>query len=143
MRNRSSRSIKAFTLIELMVVILIVAILAAVVVPRVIGRQEDAKVAKATSDLAALRGMLDQFRIDSDRYPTSEEGLEALRTPPADINGWKGPYSAKPITPDPWGNPYIYEYPGADGDDTFVLLSYGADGTEGGEGNAADIIESE
>ncbi|HRK23141.1 MAG TPA: type II secretion system protein GspG, partial [Fimbriimonadaceae bacterium] len=70
-----------------------------------------------------------------------EEGLQALRTMPADVNNWKGPYSTKPIPTDPWGNEYVYEYPGIDGDDSFILLSYGSDGQEGGEGNGMDITE--
>lgn len=131
----------AFTLIELMVVILILAILAALIVPRVVGRQGDAKRAKAVSDIASLSSLLQSFRLDCDRYPTTEEGLQALRTPPADVNNWKGPYTTKPIPPDPWGNEYVYEYPGIDGEDSFILLSFGADGQEGGEGDAADISE--
>ena len=129
---------KAFTLIELMVVILILAILAALIVPRVIGRQDDAKRGKAAADIATLRNSLQAFRLDCDRYPSTDEGLEALRTAPADVNNWKGPYLDTPVRPDPWGNPYIYEYPGAN-ENEFILKSYGADGAEGGEGNNADI----
>lgn len=139
--NRRQRRKSAFTLIELVVVMLILAILAAMIVPRIIGRAEDAKVARAVSDLSTVRSMLDNFRIDVGRYPTSEEGLESLRSAPADAGGWRGPYSQKPIGVDPWGNPYIYEWPGNDGDDSYILLSYGADGSPGGEGNNEDIIE--
>ncbi|MCG9895565.1 MAG: type II secretion system major pseudopilin GspG [Fimbriimonadaceae bacterium] len=142
LQGRSLRR-RAFTLIELIVVILILAILATLIVPRVISRTEDAKQSKALSDLASLRSMLDQFRIDNGRYPASEEGLESLRTQPADAPNWRGPYSSKAIPLDPWGNDYIYEWPGSNGEDSFLLLSLGADGQEGGEGNAADIIESE
>lgn len=142
--NPSPRRRKfGFTLIELMVVMLILAILAAIVVPRLISRTEDAKVSKATADLSNLRALLDQFRLDTDRYPTTEEGLQALREAPGDITGWKGPYTTKAIPSDPWQEPYIYEYPGSGGEDTFVLLSYGADKSPGGDGNAADIVESE
>jgi len=138
-RYRSRK--RGFTLIELMVVILILAILAALIVPRVVGRQDEAKRSKAASDIASLSSLLQQFRLDCDRYPTSEEGLDALRNPPPDVNNWKGPYSTKPIPTDPWGNDYVYEYPGMDGEDSFVILSFGADGQEGGEGNAMDITE--
>jgi general secretion pathway protein G len=131
----------AFTLVELMVVILILAVLAALIMPRVIGRQEDAKRSKAASDIASLSSLLQQFRLDCDRFPSSEEGLQALRTAPPDVNNWKGPYTTKPIPTDPWGNEYVYEYPGLDGEDSFILMSLGADGAEGGEGNAADITE--
>lgn len=140
--NRRQRRKSAFTLIELVVVMLILAILAAMIVPRIIGRSEDAKVARAVSDLATVRSMLDNFRIDVGRYPSTEEGLDSLRTAPADASGWRGPYSQKPITTDPWGEPYVYEWPGADGDDSYVLLSYGADKSPGGEGNNEDIIEA-
>jgi len=130
---------RGFTLIELMVVILILAILAALIVPRVVGRQDDAKFGKARNDLAVMSGLLEQFRVDCDRYPTSEEGLQALRSAPQDANNWKGPYTTKPIPTDPWGNPYIYEFPGPNGDDSYLLMSYGADGVEGGDGNNRDI----
>ena len=138
-----NRSASAFTLIELMVVILILAILAALIMPRVIGRQEDAKRTKAASDIATLSNLLQTFKLDCDRFPTTEEGLQALRSAPADVNNWRGPYSTKSIPTDPWGNEYIYEYPGPGGEDTFVLLSYGSDGAEGGEAGtgAEDISE--
>lgn len=128
-----------FTLIELLVVILIIAILAALIVPRVVNRSGQAKVATATADIAALRGMLNTFKLDTGRYPTTEEGLAALRAAPSDITGWRGPYSEQAIPTDPWQGDYIYEYPGPDGEDSFLLMSYGADKAAGGEGEAADI----
>lgn len=130
---------KAFTLIELLVVILIIAILAALIVPRVVNRTSDAKRAKALSDIAALTTALNAFRLDCDRFPSTEEGLDALRNQPGDVRGWRGPYLEKPITTDPWENAYVYEYPGPRGDDSYTLLSYGADGAPGGEGDATDI----
>ncbi len=132
---------RGFTLIELMVVILILAILAALIVPRVVGRASDAKIAKATSDIAELHGLLEQFRLDTDRYPTTQEGLQALVVAPPNIKNWKGPYSGKSIPNDPWGNPYYYEYPGANGKESFTLMSYGKDGAPGGEGEDADIAD--
>ena len=134
---------KGFTLIELLVVILILAILAAMIVPRVMTRPDDAKRAKAASDLAALSSSLNQFRLDVGRFPTTEEGLESLRTAPSDANGWRGPYTMKALPTDPWGGEYVYTFPGADGDDSYGLSSYGADMAPGGEGNNADILESE
>lgn len=133
---------RAFTLIELLVVILILAILAAMIVPRIVSRTSDAKQAKAVADLANLSKMIETFRLDVDRYPSTEEGLEALRSQPDGANGWKGPYTQRPIPVDPWGNDYIYEFPGPDGDESYYLYSFGSDGQEGGEGDAADIIES-
>ncbi|MBX7134915.1 MAG: type II secretion system major pseudopilin GspG [Fimbriimonadaceae bacterium] len=137
-RNIVQRS-RGFTLIELLVVILILAILAALIVPRVINRTGDAKRAKAASDIAVLTSALNQFRLDCDRFPSTEEGLDALRVQPGDVRGWRGPYLERALPPDPWGNAYVYEYPGAGGDDTFVIVSYGADGAPGGEGDSADI----
>ncbi len=133
-----TRKHRAFTLIELMVVILILAILAALIVPRVVGRTADAKRAKAASDIATLSNLLQQYRIDNDKYPTTEEGLNALRVQPADAPNWRGPYTSKDIPTDPWGNEYEYQSPGPDGQD-FLIISYGADGAPGGDGDAADI----
>ncbi len=132
----------AFTLIELLVVILILAILAALIVPRVVGRTDDAKRAKAASDISSLGKALSQFRLDCDRYPTTEEGLEALRTQPGEVRGWRGPYIEKAVPPDPWGGEYVYEFPGST-DDSYFLVSYGADGAPGGEGNNADVGDDE
>jgi general secretion pathway protein G len=134
---------RGFTLIELMVVILIIAILAALVVPRIIGRGSDAKIGAAKSDVSALSSAIDIFRLDTGRYPTVEEGLSALSVPPSDVTGWKGPYLKKSITNDPWGRPYEYEYPGAFGADSFAIKSYGLDGQPGGEGENADISSEE
>lgn len=139
--NRQRAKRKAFTLIELMVVILILAILAALIVPRVIGRADDAKRAKASADIATLDSAIQQFRLDNDRYPTTEEGLSALRQAPQDAKNWRGPYLDKPLPPDPWQNQYIYESPGPNGQD-FLVQSYGKDGQPGGDGDNADITEA-
>ena len=134
--NRDHRW-RGFTLIELLVVILILATLAAMILPRLIGRAEQAKVAAAKSDLARLNGMLEAFRLDVGRYPTTEEGLYALRDEPADSEGWTGPYLTKDVPTDPWGIDYIYE-----SDEDFIFLaSYGKDGVPEGEDENADIIE--
>lgn len=137
--NRTKR--RAFTLIELLVVIMILAILAALIVPRIINRTDDAKISRAKSDMATLSGQLNQFRLDTGRYPSTEEGLSALRTAPSDVDGWKGPYVPKDIPQDPWGGEYVYEYPGQSSD--FALMCYGADHAQGGDGPNADIVESE
>lgn len=134
---------RGFTLVELIVVILIIAILAALVVPNLINRTSQAKRAKAASDISVLSGTLQSFRIDNDRYPSAEEGLQALRTAPSDAGNWRGPYTTKEIPNDPWGNPYQYQWPGPLGDDSFSLLSYGSDGAPGGDGDAADISEGD
>jgi len=132
---------RAFTLIELLVVILILAILAALIVPRVVGRTSDAKRAKAASDIATLSSLLQQYRIDNDKYPTTEEGIEVLRVQPSDAPNWKGPYTSKDLPTDPWGNEYSYESPGPNGED-FLIQSYGSDGAPGGDGEASDITSN-
>lgn len=141
--NRHHRGrgwLRAFTLIELMVVILILAILAALIVPKVVGKQDVAKKAAAQADESTLAGELNQFRLDCDRYPTTEEGLNALRTPPSDVQAkWKGPYIEKDVPNDPWGNPYQYQCPGDNGPNSFKITSYGASGQPG----ADNIVDSE
>jgi general secretion pathway protein G len=139
MRGWPRKGRRAFTLIELLVVILILAILAAMIVPRLFGRVDEAKRARALDDLASLNKLLQTFRMDVGRFPSTEEGLEALRTQPPDVAGWKGPYTTNPIPMDPWGFEYYYEFPGPDGEDSFVLATYGQDGSPGGEGNNEDI----
>jgi general secretion pathway protein G len=133
---------RGFTLIEMLVVILILAILAALIIPRLIGRTSDAKIAKAKSDIATVSSLLQQYRLDNDKYPTTEEGLNALRVRPSSARNWKGPYTTKDIPMDPWGNPYVYQAPGPDGQD-FLVTSYGVDGAPGGEGDAADITSDQ
>lgn len=132
---------KGFTLIELLVVILILAILASLIVPKVVNRGDDAKRAKAATDLSVLSSSIEQFKLDTGRYPTTEEGLEALRSAPSDVENWRGPYLTKAIPTDPWGYEYIFEYPGANGDNSFIVGSLGSDGQEGGEGDASDMLE--
>src|SRR5690349_1175653 len=135
----SDKKKQGFTLIELLVVILILAVLAALIVPRLINRGEDAKITAAKTNLAAYGRLIQTFRIDTGRFPSTEEGLQALREAPADLENWKGPYLSKPIEPDPWGHDYQYELTD---EDNYLLYSFGSDGVEGGEGRAADIIES-
>lgn len=141
--QRKNRTLKkGFTLIELLVVILILAILAALIVPRLIGRTDDAKVSKAKSDVSELQSVISQYRLDTGSYPSTESGLNALRVQPSDAEGWKGPYLNKDIPLDPWNHEYIYEFPGRNGAD-FTVLSYGGDGVEGGDGPNADITNGE
>ena len=126
------------TLIELLVVMVIIALFATIVGSRV-GRSVDkAKHVAAKSQISEYESMLDQFKLDAGRYPSNDEGLQALRSRPANVPNWDGPYMKKDLQPDPWGRPYIYRFPGTHGD--FDLLSYGADGQEGGEGDNADIV---
>jgi len=128
---------RGFTLIELLVVIVILSILAALIVPKLIRRGDDAKVTKANADLAILSSVLETFRLDMGRYPDTEEGLFVLNEPPPDDENWKGPYTQKIISLDPWKNEYYYEY--LEGEDFYILMSFGADGAEGGEDLNEDL----
>ncbi|MCC6442561.1 MAG: type II secretion system major pseudopilin GspG [Armatimonadetes bacterium] len=131
-----------FTLIELLVVIIILAILAAVVIPRVVGRTEDARRAKALTDIENLGTALNVYFADNGRYPTTEQGLRALREQPTSApqpRVWNGPYIEKPVPNDPWGSPYAYTSPGQHNPTGFDLISYGADGQPGGSGNDSDL----
>ena len=131
---------KGFTLIEIMVVIVILGVLAALVVPSVISRTDDARIVAAKSDLGAIRQALKLYRLDNQRYPTTEQGLDALVTKPSTVPvppNWKpGGYLEK-LPRDPWGRPYQYLNPGLKGD--VDVFTYGADGQPGGTGADGDI----
>jgi general secretion pathway protein G len=129
---------RGFTLIELMVVMIILGLLAALVVPKMFGRVGQAKQKAAHAQIELFGTALDSFRLDVGRYPTTSEGLEVLITQASGIEGWNGPYLKKNEIPaDPWNNPYHYESPGSHSD--YDLYSFGADNAEGGEGENEDI----
>jgi general secretion pathway protein G len=128
----SRRGRAAFSLIELLLVLVILAILAAVVVTNFAGKSEKARVTAANTDIANLDTCLDAFRVDCGRYPTQEEGLQALVTNPGNVKGWDGPYVKKGLPQDPWGNGYVYRFPGQQNQNGFDLFSMGPDGHEGG-----------
>lgn len=129
-----------FTLLEVMVVVVILGILAALVVPKIISRPDEARVIAAKQDIASLTQALKLYRLDNQRYPTTEQGLQALvarpTTGPVPPN-WKAGGYLERLPKDPWGNPYPYLNPGLHGE--IDVFSFGADGTPGGEGNDADI----
>ena len=128
-----------FTLIELMVVMIILGLLAALVVPRMFGKLGKAKTHAAYAQIELFGTALDSYRLDVGKYPTTSEGLEALLSPASGGEDWNGPYLKKNEIPlDPWNNPYHYESPGKFGD--YDLYSYGADNSAGGEGEDKDIV---
>jgi general secretion pathway protein G len=132
MRSRKSnfRSVrKAFTLIELLLVMVIIAILAGIVIPKYVNRIEGAKINAAKGDLSNIKQALDLFAIDCERYPTTEEGLNALVTDPGNLPGWQQCLPKLPM--DPWGDAYVYRSPGTGTNKDYDLFSCGADKQEG------------
>ena len=128
---------RGFTLLEVMVVVVILGILAALVVPKIISRPDEARALAAKQDIASLMQALKLYRLDNQRYPATEQGLQALVTRPASAPNWKAGGYVERLPKDPWGNPYQYLNPGVHGE--LDVFSMGADGASGGEGNDADI----
>lgn len=128
---------RGFTLLELLVVLVIIGMLAAIVGPRYFSQLGKSQVTIARAQIDVLTKALDNFRLDVGRYPTVQEGLAALVTKPAGVDKWAGPYLKKDVPLDPWGHPYAYKVPGTKGD--YAVISYGRDGQPGGDGEDADI----
>ncbi len=133
---RARRGQSGFTLVELLVVMVILGLLAALVVPAYLGRERKARSQAAKTQIELFGTALDTFRLDVGRYPSSQEGLAALQEGRG-IPGWDGPYLKKGVPTDPWGRPYMYVSPGEHGD--YDLYSYGADGAPGGDGDSRDV----
>ena len=134
---------KGFTLIEIMVVVIILGLLAGLVLPRILGREEEARITTVKTQIRNLEGALDGFKLDNGFYPSTEQGLDALIHKPDSgrvPRKWKAGGYLKParIPKDPWGNPYLYFSPGNEGRQ-YEIISYGPDGEQGGEGDSADI----
>jgi general secretion pathway protein G len=129
-----------FTLIEIMVVVVILAVLGALVVPNILGKVDTARITAAKTDIRSIGQALDLYRLDNFKYPTTEQGLQALVKQPADptITNYPPNGYLKTLPKDPWGNPYLYTSPGVDGRE-YDIVSYGRDGKPGGEGPDADI----
>ncbi len=120
-----------FSLIELLLVLVILAVLATVVVPKFTKRSEQARITAAQTDISNMEVALDAFEIDTGRYPTNTEGLSALTEEPSNVIGWRGPYLKRKSPKDPWGNDYIYRYPGRENQYGYDLSSNGPDGRSG------------
>jgi general secretion pathway protein G len=131
---------KGFTLVELLVVMVIIALLAALVGPRLFPKLGKGKQAAASAQIELIGQGLDHFRLDVGRYPTTQEGLNVLMVNPG-IEKWEGPYLKKALPVDPWGKPYQFQCPGSHGE--YDLFSYGRDGTAGGEGEDKDATSWE
>lgn len=138
-RERGTIASRGFTLIEILVVVVILGILAAIVVPRVMERPGEARVTRARQDIQGVVTALSLYKLDNFNYPSNEQGLDALVGKPSgqpDTPNWKGPYLDR-APKDPWGHPYQYQQPGQHG--PVDVYSYGADGKPGGDGEAADV----
>jgi general secretion pathway protein G len=137
-RNRT-RGQAGITLIEMLVVMTIIALFAALVAPNMMKHADAAKVTKARADIHGFMLALQSYKLDTGVYPTTEQGLAALRVKPGDVEQWAGPYLTQEIPKDPWGHDYLYKFPGDHGDDPDIV-SLGQDGKPGGEGFDADIV---
>lgn len=140
--NPSLRARRGLTLIELIVVLIVIGLLAGLVAPQILGRVSDAKITTAKTQIELLGVALENYRLDNGVYPSTQQGLEALRTKPAgapDARNWRGPYLKKAVPADPWGRPYQYRSPGDKDRAAFDLMTLGRDGQPGGSGEDADL----
>lgn len=135
----SQKTQKGFTLLEIIVVVTIIAILAAYIAPKVVGRAGDARISKAKFDIQTLEGAMELYKLDNFTYPSTDQGLDALVSKPAgsELKHWRRGGYIKKLNKDPWGNDYQYQLPGANGE--FDIYSLGADSAAGGTDEAADI----
>lgn len=138
-RTARRRSQRGLTLIEMIVVVTIIAMFAALVLPRFLGQADKARVTAAKTQINGFMTALGAYKLDTGTFPSTEMGLAALRTAPPNVPSWQGPYLPKEVPKDPWGRDYAYRFPGEHGDEP-DLVSFGADGQPGGDGINADIL---
>ena len=129
-------------MVELLLVLVILATLAAIVVPKFAGRTQQARITAAATELSGVETALDAFEVDNGYYPKGADGMRLLLDRPADTPNWRGPYLKKAITADPWGNPYIYECPGRHNPNSYDVMSMGPDGKTGGGDDITNWDES-
>jgi general secretion pathway protein G len=139
MRRPRRASQAGITLIEMLVVVTIIALFAALVAPRMLRKTDTARVTAARAQINAFMTALGAYKLDTGIFPTTEQGLQALRVAPPGVNQWQGPYLPQEIPVDPWGRPYLYKYPSEHGDEADIIC-YGADGQPGGESINADVV---
>ncbi|MBK8060308.1 MAG: type II secretion system major pseudopilin GspG [Gemmatimonadetes bacterium] len=141
--HATRRPSRGFTLLELLVVIIVLGLLAGLVAPQIFGRVGEAKITTARTQMSLVGTALDSYRLDNGAYPTTEQGLQALRDKPTRepiATNWRGPYLRKEVPLDPWGRAYVYRAPGSRNPNGYDLSTLGRDGTEGGTGEDADQI---
>jgi general secretion pathway protein G len=136
-RSRSGQA--GVTLIEMLVVMMIIGLFAALVAPRLFRKSDTARITATRAQINSFMTALGAYKLDTGTFPTTEQGLQALRVQPPGLTQWQGPYLPQEIPVDPWARPYIYKYPGEHGDEPDII-SYGQDGQPGGESTAADIV---
>lgn len=139
MRKRSLRRRAGVTLIEMLVVVTIIALFAALVAPRMLRRGDTARVTAARAQIQSFATALGAYKLDTGLFPSTEQGLQALRVKPEGLNQWQGPYLPQEIPTDPWGRAYVYKFPGEHGDEPDIV-SLGADGQPGGTDINADVV---
>ena len=137
--NERKRGQAGVTLIEMLVVVTIIGLFVALVGPKLWSNVDKAKITQARAQIENFMGALGTYKLDNGNFPTTEQGLAALRVKPGDADNWNGPYMPKDVPKDPWNHDYVYKFPGDHGDEPDII-SYGADGQPGGDGINADIV---
>lgn len=137
--NERRRGQAGVTLIEMLVVVTIIGLFVALVGPKLWSNVDKAKITQAKAQIENFMGALGTYKLDNGNFPTTEQGLAALRVKPGDADSWNGPYMPKDVPKDPWGHDYVYKFPGDHGDEPDII-SYGADGQPGGDGINADVV---